>query len=329
MYDSYIGIFIIKGGVHLLKELGITPIRVELPFRLNHVNCFMAEGENGWTVIDSGLNNPYTTQLWDEKLQGKTVTDLYLTHYHPDHFGHSGTLQQKTGARVSMSKIDADAGYNAWTDEFLGSIHSYYQASGIPEEIGTQMVQNTVEFIPLVTPHPKIDHYFIEGEKVPIGRFDYEVIFAPGHSDGMVCFYNAEKNVLLSADHILPRITPNISYWFHGNDNPLKSYLTSLEKIKKLDIDFVVPSHGKPFHGANQRIDEIIKHHDTRLAETMKAIGQGATVYEVFNRLFQFELTIHEVRFAVGETLAHLEYLRHKGNCQREMQNGVWHYTIN
>jgi len=312
----------------MLKELGITPIRMELPFRLNHVNCFMAEGENGWTVIDSGLNNSYTAKVWDENILGKNVTDLYLTHYHPDHFGHAGTLQQKTGARVSMSKIDADAGYNAWTDEFLGSIHSHYLASGIPDDIGKQMVENTLGFVPLVTPHPQVDHYFKEGEVVPIGRYEYEVIFAPGHSDGMVCFYNAEKDFLLSADHILPRITPNISYWFHGNDNPLKSYLNSLDKMKELNIDFVVPSHGKPFHGANKRIDEIKEHHDNRLAETMKGIGQGATVYEVFNRLFDWNLTIHEIRFAVGETVAHLEYLRHQGKCKRELQNGVWHYSI-
>ena len=310
----------------MLEQLGITPIRVELPFRLNHVNCFMAEGENGWTVIDTGLNNAYTTQLWDEKLQGKKVTDILLTHYHPDHFGHAGALQQKTGARVSMSKIDAEASVKAWSDEFIKSIHSYYTASGIPLEIGEQMVQNTAEFKPLVSPAPRIDHYFEEDEKVQIGKYQYEIIPAPGHSDGMVCFYNAEKNVLLSADHILPRITPNISYWFHGDSNPLKSYLASLKSMKNLNADYVVPSHGKPFYGANDRIDEIVKHHDNRLEETMAALGKGSTVHEVYGRLFQWELTVHEMRFAAGETIAHLEYLRHAGDCNREMQDGKWIY---
>ena len=131
------------------------------------------------------------------------------------------------------------------------------------------MVSNTAEFQQLVTPQPTIDHYFVENEKVPIGRYEYEVIAAPGHSDGMVCFYNAEKSVLLSADHILPKITPNISYWFHGDDNPLQSYLTSLEQMKKLDVDYVIPSHGKPFYGANDRIDELLKHHEERLEETI------------------------------------------------------------
>jgi len=310
----------------MLQELGITPIRVDLPFRLNHVNCFIAEGDKGWTVIDTGLNNAYTTKLWDEKLQDKKVTDIYLTHYHPDHFGYAGTLQQKTGARVSMSKIDAAASVKAWSDEFIQSIHSYYRASGIPEEMGEQMVQNTAEFKPLVSPAPRIDHHFIAGEKVQIGKCEYEIIPTPGHSDGMVCFFNAEKNVLLSADHILPRITPNISYWFHGDSNPLKSYLASLNSMKTLNADYVVPSHGKPFFGANDRIDEIVKHHDERLEATMAALGKGATVYEVYQRLFQWELTIHEMRFAAGETIAHLEYLRHAGDCKREMQGDKWVY---
>ncbi|WP_438312761.1 MBL fold metallo-hydrolase [Sporosarcina sp. FA9] len=310
----------------MLEQLGIIPIKVDLPFRLNHVNCFMAEGEDGWTIIDTGLNNEYTTQKWTETIQQREVTDILISHYHPDHYGHSGTLQQKTGAQVWMSKIDSDAGKKAWSDDFLSGLHKYYSASGIPDEIANQMVKNNIDFKPLVNPLPVVNHYFIEGEKIVIGRYEYEIILAPGHSDGMVCFYNKEKNVLLSADHILPRITPNISYWFHGNDNPLKSYLSSMSDLKKLNIDYVIPSHGKPFHGANIRIDEIILHHGKRLEETLAALGKPSSIYDVYKELFQFELTIHEIRFAVGETLAHLEYLRHKGECQREMQNGKWIY---
>ena len=100
----------------MLEQLGITLLKIDLPFRLNHVNCFMAEGENGWTLIDTGLNNSYTRELWEAQLRGKEVTDLFITHYHPDHFGYAGGLQQKTKARVSMSKTDAESGFTVWTD---------------------------------------------------------------------------------------------------------------------------------------------------------------------------------------------------------------------
>jgi glyoxylase-like metal-dependent hydrolase (beta-lactamase superfamily II) len=312
----------------MLEQLGITLLKIDLPFRLNHVNCFMAEGENGWTLIDTGLNNAATRALWAEQLRDKEVTDLFITHYHPDHFGYAGGLQQKTNARVSMTKTDAETGFKVWTDTYIQNLLQNYQTAGIPNETALQMVSNTAEFQQLVTPQPTIHHYFTEHEKVPIGHYEYEVIAAPGHSDGMVCFYNAEKNVLLSADHILPKITPNISYWFHGDDNPLQSYLTSLEEMKQLDVAYVIPSHGKPFYGANDRIDELLKHHEERLEETIAAIGSESTVYEVCNRLFRPGLTVHETRFAIGETIAHLEYLWHDGKCHKELKDGKWVYFV-
>lgn len=78
----------------MLEKLGVEAVRIDLPFRLNHVNCFMAENEQGWTVIDAGLNNDDTRALWERKLDGKKVTDLLVTHYHPDHFGYAGGLQE-------------------------------------------------------------------------------------------------------------------------------------------------------------------------------------------------------------------------------------------
>ncbi len=310
----------------MLEQLGLTSIRIELPFRLNHVNCFMAKGEHGWTIIDAGLNNRSTRAQWEKHIVGKEITDLVITHYHPDHFGYAGGLQQKTGARVSMTKIDEEAGLKAWSDEFLELISTNYKKAGIPTDLAAEMVANTTEFKQLVSPLPQVDHYIVEGEMISIGGHEYEVLSAPGHSDGMVCFYNKEKNVLLAADHILPRISPNISYWFHGDENPLASYLSSLKRMEKLEIDLVIPSHGKPFYGANERINEIIKHHDQRLDETLEAIRTDSTVNDVCGRIFHPHLTVHETRFAIGETLAHLEYLRHADQCERVEVDEQWVY---
>lgn len=289
------------------------------------MNCFLAEGEHGWTVIDTGLHDKRTVERWDKELDGKNVTDILVTHYHPDHFGYVGGLQEKTGAHVSMTKIDAENGLTSWQDNFIFKLQDNYQMAGIPIDIANKMVGNTSEFVSRVTPYPEVNHYFDEGEVLSIGKQEFEVIFTPGHSDGLVVFYNKEK-ILLSTDHILPKITPNISYWFHGDPNPLGSYLESLEKIKQLDADLVVPSHGKPFYGANNRIDEIKRHHDIRLAKTLEAAGGGSSVFEVCQILFNKELNIHETRFAIGETFAHLEYLRFKGECKREINNEKYIY---
>ena len=302
-------------------------VTIDLPFRLNHVNCFIGEGENGTQVIDTGLHNESTVKRWEKELAGKTVTDILITHYHPDHFGYAGALQQKTGANVSMSQIDAEAGLFAWQDNFLNDLSGNYKLAGISEDNKNNMIANTKEFVPLVTPYPEVNHYLKEGERLQIGKYEYEVIHTPGHSDGLVTFYNQEKNILLSTDHILPKITPNISYWFHGDPNPLGNYLKSLGKIKKLDVDLIVPSHGKPFYGGNDRIVEIIAHHEERLETLLESIQGGLTVYEASERLFQKKLTIHESRFAIGETLAHLEYLRLEGKCERELIGGHYRYS--
>src|SRR5690606_8744105 len=130
----------------MLEKLGVEAIRIDLPFRLNHVNCFLAETGQGWTVIDAGLNNDETIALWEWKLQDKQVTDILVTHYHPDHFGYAGRLQEKTGATVRMTRTDAEAGIATWADPFLETIPGNYKASGISEIQAVQMAKNTEEF---------------------------------------------------------------------------------------------------------------------------------------------------------------------------------------
>ncbi|TFJ94188.1 MBL fold metallo-hydrolase [Lentibacillus salicampi] len=311
----------------MLEEYGLKRVTLDLPFRLDHVNCFLAEGQHGWTVVDTGLHNEQTVKRWEAELSGKNVTDIIITHYHPDHFGYAGGLQAKHEARVSMSEIDFDAALNAWSPDFLDELSHNYLLAGIPRDQANKMLANTKDFVPIVTPYPNADHFLREGDIIPIGRYDYEVIATPGHSDGLVTFYNQEKSMLLSTDHVLPKITPNISYWFHGDPNPLARYLESLDKIKTYDADFVVPSHGDPFYGANDRIEAIKSHHDARLEQTLASIDRGGTVYQVCQKLFKKKLTVHEMRFAVGETLAHLEYLRYRGECKRELNDGkYWYY---
>lgn len=313
----------------MLENLGVTVVKIDLPFRLNHVNCFLAEGEEGWTVIDAGLHRPETKSHWQEVLAGKDVKNIYVTHYHPDHFGYSGQLQKETGARVSMLQSEAETALRAWEKPSLDALMGHYAICNVPEKEAIEMADNTAEFVPFVTPYPTINHHFQIGEKVKIGRLEYEVMLAPGHSDGMVAFYNAEESVLFSADHILPRITPNISYWFHGDSNPLRTYLQSLEQYEQLNIGYVIPSHGLPFENGSKRMNEIRAHHNERLDALLTIIKSKHSIFEACMALFDFTLTIHELRFALGETAAHLEYLVSKGECRKKIVDGKWLYFPN
>lgn len=310
----------------MLEKLGIEMVTIPLPFRLNHVNCFVAKGNDGDVIIDTGLHDERAIKAWDQVLMQRHVTDILLTHIHPDHTGYAGALQKRTGAKVSMTEIDSKVYDHIWTESGLKLLEKDYRLSAVPEDISEGIMAITKEFVPYVSPQPNVNHFLQEGEKIQFGKGEYEVIATPGHSEGLIVLYNEHDRVLLSTDHILPKITPNISYWFYGERNPLQSYENSLQKIKQLDAEYVIPSHGKPFYGANERIDEIWAHHLERFDMTLEAIKDGAPVFAVCEALFSFELTTYDYQFAVGEAIAHLEYLRAKGECERTEHAGKWIY---
>lgn len=310
----------------MLDKLGISSLRIDLPFRLNHVNCFLARGEKEWSILDTGLHTKNTIAAWDACLAGRKVEDIYISHYHPDHFGYAGALQQQTNARVWMTEVDQASGVTVWQEGFLQELQAHYRLAGVPPERALSMTQNTESFQAVLTPYPTVDHLLVEGQRILFGHYEYEVIATPGHSDGLVVFYNKDQHVLLSTDHILPTITPNVAYWFHGIDNPLEAYLQSLMKIQALDVQYVIPSHGEPFYNANQRIDDILHHHAERLSFVMDVVGKGITPYALSEKLFDKQLDVHEQRFALGETIAHLEYLWNKGELSKELRNGCWWY---
>lgn len=313
----------------MLNKLGIKSITLDLPFRLDHVNCFLAEGEKGMLLVDAGLNNQVTQNRWEKELKNIELTDIIVTHHHPDHVGAAGYLQEKYQANIHMGKIEEELAHTHITESALKRLPEYYFKTSVPDDKGKEMLNNSRDFYPLVTPFPKVNHHITEDKEYIIGNETYKPFIVPGHSDGLVTFYNEKHKVLISTDHILPRITPNISYWYQGNPNPLNAYFDSLNRMKELEIDYVIPSHGKPFYDGTKRINELIKHHEERCDFILSALShKKMNVYQVCEVLFPFELTVHELRFAIGETVAHLEYLRRQGDCQREIIKDRWYYYL-
>ncbi|MGE7760232.1 MBL fold metallo-hydrolase [Peribacillus sp. NPDC097895] len=309
----------------MLNELKVTQVTIPMPFRLDHVHCFLAEGKKGWTIIDTGLNNETTRDIWNPIIEKYDIKDIIITHYHPDHFGYSGTLQQLTGADVWMTQVDEHTGTTYWESDSLKQLKENYDACGMDEDLAVALSSDESSFMPKVKPYPTVNHHLDEGMMLRFGKCEYEVIFTPGHSDGLISLYNKENSVLFSTDHILPRISPNISYWFKGFSNPLEEFFTSLKKIQKLDVEYVIPSHGKPFRNANERISELLDHHQDRLHLIHENMKEPITVKSACMILFG-NLPIHESRFAVGETLAHLEYLFLNDQCRKFKRDGIWYY---
>ena len=307
----------------------IHQITLPLPFRLDHVHCYLVKGVNGWTVIDSGLHTELTRKAWEQAFSTysinpkKDIEKIVLTHYHPDHFGFSGSLQEWTGATIHMSKVGRTRAFSTWTEERYHGNRRFYRTNGLSEEMNRELEKNDQAFFSLVRPFPhKIE--VIDEVMTFIGDAPFEVIPTPGHAEGHLCFYHREREILIAGDLLLKKITPNISYHGYGDPNPLAMFLQSLEKMSQYDISVVLPGHGPIFQDARVRIQEIVDHHLQRLDQILQFIQGEYTGYQICKWLFNRELAIHEVRFAMGETMAHLRYLQETGQIKQVSDpNGI------
>jgi glyoxylase-like metal-dependent hydrolase (beta-lactamase superfamily II) len=171
----------------------------------------------------------------------------------------------------------------------------------------------------MTEPHPPVVRDLRSGEALLIGARQFEVIAAAGHSDGQLALYCRDERLLLCGDAVLMKITPNVGLWPWGDQNPLATFLATLERLAGLQVDLALPGHGPLIDGFHARIGQLRGHHDERIEQMRLAVGGGADAYHVCRRVFATEtLTSHQLRFAMAETLAHLEYLVAIGGLRRE-----------
>jgi len=174
-----------------------------------------------------------------------------------------------------------------------------------------------------------------DNHEIAAGEHTFKVVWTPGHTNGHICLHDAERSVLMTGDHVLDPISPNVSLSREYQGNPLGQYLQSLRKVAELDADLVLPAHGDPFRSISRRVSELLAHHDEREAEVMEAVSHGErTGYEVASALpwtrrrrTFFDLQIGQQRMALTETLAHLEELRSRGLIHREHRGDVLLYS--
>ncbi len=311
------------------SRYGIYKARLPLPFKLDHVNCYAVKGDNGWTVIDTGLYYEETRRAWKEFMaehgfQPGDIEAIYVTHYHPDHYGSAGWLQELSGAPVYMSATEAALAKKIWSrePEDRDIMLNSFLENGVPRELAEKLLDGIDHTSAGVYQHPTVTT-LSAGNEVELGGYKYRVIITPGHSDGHVCFYGEENGILISGDHLLPKITSNISLWPHSHPDPLDNFFKSLEQNKTLEVSLVLPAHGNSFSHMRERVDELIEHHKQRLEIMKDAAGEkGATVFEVSSKVFSGDLTLHEIRFALTETLAHLVYLEKRGHLRVSRRDG-------
>ena len=312
---------------------GVHRVSIPLPFPPGEVAAWVLEGEDGHVLVDAGMDTPPAREALREAAMELGVTPgslrhVVLTHAHIDHYGLAGPVREWSGARLALHEREealATRWVHGWPRD-RPLVEEHFLAGGIPAELAAALLRASDRIHQRYVHHPPDE--LLRGERGMLpGGGGWEWMLTPGHSPGHVVVYHAARGVLITGDHVLPRISPNIGADLFA-ENPLADYLDSLGWLRDLPVELALPSHGEPFRDLPGRIDWIVAHHDARNARTLDALDQPRTAFRITLRLFP-DLPPDNFLHALRETRAHLAYLRGAGAVERDVHGGaeVWMRT--
>jgi len=310
-----------------------------VPAGISHINAYLIKGTEGHLLVHTGCNTEESfsslkNQLGEIQVKLADISRIVLTHLHPDHFGLTGELRKFTDAEISFHQLEHEMTEIRYYDieDRLNTLAEWLRINGVPADILLPLQNASVDVLKYVSPTAP-DTTLHGGEIISTGIFTFRVLWSPGHSPGHICLYEKDRKLLVSGDHILPAITPNVGRHPQSGDNPLGSCLQSLEEIRQLDIDIALPGHGSPFSGIKASITALIRHHRQRNAHVLKELGGAEkTGYQITtgikwqNNLPWQQLAALHQRLALLETLFHLKYLETQGKVTSFTQDKVIYY---
>ncbi|OAF12747.1 MBL fold metallo-hydrolase [Bradyrhizobium neotropicale] len=314
---------------------GVLWVRLTLPFRLNHVNIYLLADGDGYAMVDTGFGNEETIEAWTKlfegPLKGVNITRLIVTHSHPDHVGLAGWIVERFNCPLVMSQVEyLQSVYhqNRGTEERRNAQRLFFRRHGMDESLTEKLLGRGQDYLKRVSVLPPSYRRISHGDEVVIGTRRFKVITGGGHALDQVMLYCADDKLFLSADQVLSKISPNVSVWaVEPDQNSLGEYLASLASLTTtLPYDvLVLPGHGVPFYGLKTRIKQLADHHEERcrlIADACREVPKTSRelVPVVFNK---HVLDEHQMGFASGELVAHVNYMLVEGRLTAETQDGV------
>jgi glyoxylase-like metal-dependent hydrolase (beta-lactamase superfamily II) len=310
---------------------GIYQLTLPMPFRLNHVHVYLVEADDGFILIDTGVNTSEAfvglkRKLGELGLDFNAVTQIVITHFHSDHCGQAARVRELGEAQIVMGATEraVQEGIIAGPDN---EREEQYLQHGLPPQQAKQHGEVLPYLKSLSIPF-EVDIPIGPGHILLAKRRRLEAFITPGHTPGHVCLFLPEEKLMFSGDHILQRITPNISLHSYSGPDPLADYLNSLRATLMLGAERLLPSHGLVVEDPETRIHELLQHHDQRLQSCLEALGsKPTTAYEVSLQMFGTVLDAFGRWMALGETLSHLEHLVHQGLVSKTSEHDRVYYT--
>ncbi|MEE9912121.1 MAG: MBL fold metallo-hydrolase [Deltaproteobacteria bacterium] len=314
-------------------------ITLPMPFRLRHVHAYALVDGGQVALFDTGMQMPGALERLETDLQSighsiESVSDIYLTHVHTDHCGLSGTIQEKSKARLHLSEVAHQVHAHFQEGDYLiAQARLFYAKHGLSAR-DVEAIVEEIEDMKSRIPRLEVATYLQDNEIRRFGNRTFEVIFTPGHAAGHVCFFFREEGLLLAGDHVLPYIAPSLSPNIYDEIfQPLKSYLESLTVIEKLPISTLLPGHGNSLTltGIAERIREIRTHHALKKQALSAIIGtEPKTTYDICGVLVGATADNWddwEKFMALNETFVYLQELRRDGAIFETMKDHVLFYT--
>ncbi len=302
-------------------------LKIPLPESpLKYLNSYIIRDSGRSLIIDTGLNRSECLEAMQTGLRRLGIdpakSDIFITHLHADHFGLVAKLATAS-TNVLFSRPEKEL-MESW--EGFEAMIAYAGQNGFPKN----------ELRAALDKHPgaKYGSEWIpdlkvleDGDPVHVGKYRFQCVATPGHTMGHICLYEPDKKLLVAGDHILIDITPNIQCW-SDVQNPLKHYLSSLDKVAGLQVDLVLPGHRRLITGHLARIGELKNHHANRLAEVLTILDTGPmTAFEVAARMTWDlkcddwnDFPVAQRWFATGEAISHLRLLEEEGRVKRSAE---------
>jgi len=318
---------------------GIRWVRMALPFALDHINLWLIrdtlDGRQGWTVVDCCIDRPESRAQWEgifeSQLEGLPILRVIVTHMHPDHIGLAHWLCERWQWISLGDYLHARQGCGAVRGFGGDAARAFFVRHGLTDPQHIQAVGlHGPRYGDMVPAVPGQYRRLLHGHVVRIGQRSWRCIVGYGHAPEHMALYDEAGGVLISGDMVLPRISTNISvYETEPEGDPLGLFLNSLDRYLELPADtLTLPSHGEPFVGLHTRVAQLQQHHDERLAELTEACrAQPQSALDVLPVLFKRPLDAHQLAFAMGEAIAHLNHLWHRQRLTRTVDaQGVYRF---